>query len=181
MGTRRRLRALAARSWSPRALERETGIPAWVISRELDGCDDLAPNLPAAVAAAYDRLWDRRPPTETAADRQAAGEAAAYAVHKSWAPPLAWDDDLIDLPDAQPEPGWRRGSSTQRRAVDLVEDVEFVRERGGYRDASLEQVAMRLGVSRNRLDVAHRRARRYAARDAASRAGREAELEAEAG
>ncbi|MGH3408235.1 MAG: hypothetical protein ACRDRJ_37905, partial [Streptosporangiaceae bacterium] len=90
MGTRRRLRALAARSWSTRALEKETGIPAQVIRRELDGHDDLAPNLLAAVAAAYDRLWDRRPPAETAADRQAAEKAAAHAVHQGWAPPLAW-------------------------------------------------------------------------------------------
>lgn len=129
------------------------------------------------MAAAYDRLWDQRPPAKTAADRQDADAAARHAAAMGWAPPLAWDDDLIDLPDAQPEPGWRRGSSTQRRAVDLAEDAEFVRARGGYRDASLELIAMRLGVTSNHLDVACRRARRYAAR----RAGRETEPEAEAG
>jgi hypothetical protein len=180
-GTCRRLRALVARSWSPRALEKETGIPAQVIRRELDGHDDLAPNLPTAVAAAYDRLWDQRPPAETAAERHDAEAAAAHAARKGWAPPMAWDDDLIDLPDAQPAAGWRRGWSTQRRAVDLVEDVEFLRDRGGYRDAGRNLIAARLGVTRDRIDTAYLRARRYAARDAASREAREAEPEAEAG
>jgi hypothetical protein len=181
VGTRRRLRALAARSWSPRALERETGIPAQVIRRELEGHDDLAPNLSAIVAAAYDRLWHLRPPAETAADQRDAKAAAAQAARKGWAPPLAWDDDLLDLPDARPAPGWRRRPSTQLRAVDLVEDVEFLRARGGYRDAGMNLIAMRLGITRNRIDKAYERARYYAARDAARRAGREAEPEAEAG
>jgi len=178
VGTRRRLRALAARSWSPRALEKETGIPARVIRRALDGYDDLAPNLSAVVEAAYDRLWHLRPPAETAADQRDAEATAAHAARKGWAPPLAWDDDLIDLPDARPAVGWRRRPSSQRRAVDLVEDVEFLRTRGGYRDAGMDLIAMRLGITRNRIDKAYERARSYAARDAARRAGREAEPEA---
>jgi hypothetical protein len=180
VGVRRRLQALAARSWSPEAIERETGIPAQLISRELDGRDDLAPNLASAVAAAYDRLWDRDPPTETRADREAASATAARAARGGWAPPMAWDDDRIDLPGARPERGWRPGRGIYRRAVDLVEDAEFVREHGGYRDASSVQVAMRLGVRRDRLDRAYLRARRYAARAAGRDAG-DAEREAEAG
>jgi hypothetical protein len=177
VGTRRRLRALAARSWSPRALEKETGIPAEVIKRELDGYDDLAANLMPAVAAVYDRLWDLRPPAETAADRRDAQATAAFAARQGWAPPLAWDDDLIDLPGAQPASGWRRKMTSQWRAGELVEDVEFLRDRGGYRDAGMELIATRLGINRNRIDKAYERARRYAARDAA----RSAEPEAEAG
>jgi hypothetical protein len=180
VGTRRRLRALAARSWSPQAIEKETGIPAQLIRRDLDGYDDLAPNLAGAVAAAYDRLWDRVPPTATRADREAAAAIADRAARSGWAPPLAWDDDQIDLPGARPEQGWRPRRRTSRRAADLVEDAEFVREHGGYRDASTAQVAMRLGVRRDRLDQAYSRARRYAAR-AAGRAGADADREAEAG
>jgi len=180
VGTRRRLRALAARSWSPQAIEKETGIPAQLIRRDLDGYDDLAPNLAGAVAAAYDRLWDRVPPTATRADREAAAAIADRAARSGWAPPLAWDDDQIDLPGARPEQGWRPRPRTSRRAADLVEDAEFVREHGGYRDASTAQVAMRLGVRRDRLDQAYSRARRYAAR-AAGRAGADADREPEAG
>jgi hypothetical protein len=180
VGTQRRLRALAARSWSPQAIEQETGIPAQLIRRELDGRGDLAPNLAGAVAAAYDRLWDRQPPAVTRADRDAAAEITARAVRGGWAPPMAWDDDLIDLPAARPEPGWRR-RGTYRRSADLVEDAEFIREHGGYRDANLSQVAMRMGVRRDRLDQAYRRARRYAAGASAGRDAGRSEPEAEAG
>ena len=180
VGTRRRLRALAARSWSPEAIEKETGIPAQLIRRDLDGYDDLVPNLAGAVAAAYDRLWDRAPPAATRADRQAAAATADRAARGGWAPPMAWDDDLIDLPGARPERGWRPGRRVSRRALDLVEDAEFVRQHGGYRDANRSEVAMRLGVRRDRLDQAYVRARRYAAR-AAGRTAAEAEPEAEAG
>lgn len=176
VGTRRRLRALAARSWSPQALEKETGIPARIIKRELDGYEDVTPSLPTAVAAAYDRLWDLRPPVETATDRRNAEATAAQAASNGWAPPQAWDDDLIDRPDAEPAPGWRRLSS-QWRALDLVEDVEFLRDHGGYQNADLKLIATRLGINRDRINKAYERARRYAARDAP----RHAESEAEAG
>jgi hypothetical protein len=180
LGAQRRLRALAARSWSPEAIERETGIPAQLIKRELDGHDDLVPNLAGLVASAYDRLWDRDPPTATSADKEAAAAIADRAARRGWAPPMAWDDDRIDLPAGRPERGWRPGRGIYRHAADLVEDAEFVREHGGYRDASPAQVAMRLGIHRDRLDQAYIRARRYAAR-AAGRAAEEAEPEAEAG
>jgi len=171
-GTRRRLRALAARSWSPSAIEWETGIPAPMISRGLDSPADISPDLARAVAAAYDHLWDRDPPCDTQHDRQAADTISARAAASGWAPPLAWDDDNIDLPSGRPAGGWKP-KRTSRRAVDLVEDAEFVRQHGGYQHANIGQIAMRLGVTRDRLEQAHVRARRYAARDA--------EPEAEAG
>lgn len=180
VGLRRRLQALAARSWSPQAIQKETGIPARLIKRELDGYDDLSPNLAGDVAAAYDRLWDRDPPTATSAEREDAAATAAHAARSGWAPPMAWDDDLIDVPAAQPELGWRRPGRRNLRSADIVEDAEFVRERGGYRDATPDQVAMRLGIKRDRLDKAYVRARRYAAR-AAGHAAAGAEAEAEAG
>lgn len=179
-GTRRRLQALAARSWSPRAIEKETGIAAQLIRRELDGYDELAPEMAEDVAAAYDRLWDQRPPDATAADRRAAAETAALAARSSWAPPMAWDDDRIDLPGARPEPGWRPGPRVRRRAVDIAEDAEFLRKYAGLRDATKREVATRLGIERDNLEQATIRARRYAARRA-GRTGRDAEPEAEAG
>jgi hypothetical protein len=59
--------------------------------------------------------------------------------------------------------------------VDIVEDAQFVRDHGGYRDADNTQIAMRLGVSRDQLDQAYCRTRRYAARNAS------ADIEAEPG
>jgi hypothetical protein len=60
-----------------------------------------------------------------------------------------------------------------------VEDADFVRQ-FGPRDATLGEVAHRLGIKRDRLDQAYTRARRYAARTAGRRAA-DAEREAEAG
>lgn len=181
-GTRRRLRALAARAWTPAAIEKESSIPAGLIGRELDGCDAIGPEMAGSVAAVYDRLWDRRPPAATAAEREAAAQIRARADRSGWAPPAAWDDDLIDLPGARPAVGWRPGSGLHRRAVDIVEDAEFVRRHDGLQDATIGEVALRLGIRRERLEKAYIRARQYAARSA-GRAGpdREVEAEAEAG
>lgn len=179
VGTRRRLRALAARSWTPAAIGKESGIPAVVIGRELDGQDVIGPEMAGRVAAIYDRLWDRRPPAATTAEREAAAQIMARADRSGWAPPAAWDDDLIDLPCALPAAGWRPGSGRHRRAADIVEDAEFVRRHDGLQDATLREVAMRLGIRRERLEKAYIRARQYAARSAGRPTqGREAEAEA---
>jgi len=165
-GTQRRLRALAARSWSPQAIQRETRIPASLVSSALYSRDDITPHLAHSVADAYDQLWNRDPPSATPEDREAAQVIALRAARSGWAPPLAWDDDHIDLPGARPERGWKPGKRISRRAVDLVEDAEFVREYDGYQDATMSQVAMRLGIKRDRLQQAYVRARRYSARSA---------------
>ena len=72
--------------------------------------------------------------------------------------------------DGRPADGWKRGKGTARRAADLVEDAEFVRETGGYRHAPVGEVAMRLGVTRTALEKALERTR-----------GRAADLDREAG
>ncbi len=101
-GTQPRLRALAARSWTPESIERATGIPAPAISRALEHDDVITPHLACAVARSYDRLWDRQPPCATQHDGEAADTAGAHAERRGWAPPMAWDDDQIDLPNGQP-------------------------------------------------------------------------------
>ena len=176
-----RLRALAARAWSPEAIAEETGLPASLIRREMDGHEDLVPGIDTTIAAAYDRVWDRDPPSGTRLEREAAQTAAERAIRSGWAPPMAWDDDLIDLPAGRPAEGWRPRRKLYQRAVDIVEDAEFVREQGGYRQSGLTEVALRLGIKRDRLDQAYRRARRYSSRDSTSRAGADADPEAEAG
>jgi transcriptional regulator with XRE-family HTH domain len=167
LGVRRRLRALTARSWSPQAIADETGIPAPLISPLLGGIrHDLSPDQRLAIANAYDKIWDHEPPTSTREQREACGLARSLAASRGWAPPQAWDDAQIDQPDGRPSPDWKPRKRTTRRAADIVEDAQFVRDRGGYRDADNTQVAMRLGVSRDQLDQAYCRARRYASRNA---------------
>jgi hypothetical protein len=159
-GTQRRLMALMNRSWAPQAIEHATGIPAVGITAALSDRETISPALDGQVAAAYDLLWDKPPPQASQHDRNLAEAAAAHARRRGWPPPLAYDDDLIDLPDGDAAPGWQRRGRTGHRSADLVEDIAFVREHGGYRHASLTTVAIRLGVTRETLDQAQTRTRR---------------------
>jgi hypothetical protein len=159
-GTQRRLMALMNRSWAPQAIQRATGIPAAEITNALTDHAAISPGLAERVAAAYDRLWDQQPPRATPEDRQLAAATAAHARRRGWPPPMAYDDDLIDLPGGAAAPGWQRGTRTKRRWADFAEDIAFVREHGGYRQAPLAVVAMRLGVTRAALEQAHSRATR---------------------
>jgi hypothetical protein len=153
-----------ARAWSPAAIETASGIPARDIDRMLADERNVTPALAAAVARAYDRLWDRQPPRSTAETREATSAALAHACRRGWAPPLAWDDDQIDHPSGRPADGWKpaNGGAGRRSALDLAEDAAWVREHGGYRHASVGEIAARLGVSRSRLEQALCRARKYA-------------------
>ena len=177
LGVRRRLRALSARSWSPQAIADQTGIPVPLISSMLAGTGrGLSPDQCLTVAIAYDRIWDHDPPTRTQDQREACELARSRAVSHGWAPPQAWDDEQIDRPDGRPSRDWKPARRTTRRSVDMVEDAQFVRNHGGYRDADITQIAMRLGVSRDQLDQAYCRARRYADRSATADGGAEAEI-----
>jgi hypothetical protein len=177
LGVRRRLRALTARSWSPQALAGETGIPAPLINCLLAGIrHDLSPRQRLAIANAYDKIWDRQPPAGTSDQHEACELARSRAASRGWAPPQAWDDAQIDQPDGRPSPDWKPRRRTTRRAVDIVEDAQFVRDHGGYRDANITEIALRLGVSRDQLDQAYCRARRYAGRSAIPDGGAEAEI-----
>jgi hypothetical protein len=102
--------------------------------------------------------------------------ARARAFSRGWAPPQAWDDAQIDRPDGRPSPDWKPRKTSRHRAVDIVEDAQFLREHDGYDNASPAQIALRLGVSRDQLEHAYARARRYAARSAT----RDVQVEAEA-
>jgi hypothetical protein len=176
LGVRRRLRALTARSWSPQALAGQTGIPAPLINSLLAGIrHDLSSRQRLAVANAYDKIWDREPPAGTRDQSDACELARSRAASRGWAPPQAWDDAQIDQPDGRPSPHWKPTRRTTRRAVDIVEDAQFVRDHGGYHDANITEIAMRLGVSRDQLDQAYCRARRYADRSATPDFGAEAE------
>ncbi len=171
-GTQRRIRALMARSWTPEAISQAQGIPAAEMRLALEHQAAISPELAQHVAGAYDALWDRQPPQRTSQEREEAAAAEAHARQRGWAPPLAYDDDLIDLPEGEPEPGWKRSGRTTIRSADLAEDVAWLREQDGYRHASARELAVRLGVSKDRLEHSLRRAREASGREPA------AELEA---
>lgn len=101
-GTRRRLQALGAVGWSCMKIAPYLGIDASGVVRARTAVRVHARRA-REVAAVYDRLWDRPPPMGTVAERAAATRARRFAAERGWPPPLAWDDDSIDDPAAEPE------------------------------------------------------------------------------
>lgn len=103
-GTRRRIQALVARGWSIPAVGRELGVNASNMHALLHRSQVIAATA-AAVRDLYDRMWDAAPREDTWHARSAATRARLYAARHGWAPPMAWDDDAIDDPDASPAVG----------------------------------------------------------------------------
>lgn len=142
-GTRRRAQALVATGWSQARLARELGLTGANFCAMLRR-DQVTAATARAVSGLYDRLWKQPPPERDQRTRGAASRARNHAEREGWAPPLAWDDDQIEDPAAQPAEGWKRPARATHRAADLAEDAEEVMRREGY---TRENAAARLGVS----------------------------------
>lgn len=101
-GTRRRLQALIAVGWPGTRLgDRlgETPSNFWDRLRRESG--DVSAATARAVRELYEELWDVAPGTVGVHQRYV-DQAKAIAARNGWAPPAAWDDDLIDDPQARP-------------------------------------------------------------------------------
>ncbi|PRY56484.1 helix-turn-helix domain-containing protein [Glycomyces artemisiae] len=105
-GTRRRLRALQAVGWSQQQLADRMGTSKTVVGRMIRGENGavLAASV-LKVRALYEELWDQAPPGETSAQRQAVTRARRDAAALGYVPPLAWDEETIDDPAAEPSTG----------------------------------------------------------------------------
>jgi len=169
-GTRRRLQALTAVGWTMTAL-------ASRMPREDSQLRTVEPDHPTpavaygsmwgsfrnthvtatharAVRILYDQLWNVMPDESTPQARRAARMARNRADKAGWPPPLAWDDDVIDDPDASPTADWKRPRRRTHSSVDLADDAaELLHE---YQNRAL--VADRLGVTRSALEKAISRA-----------------------
>jgi hypothetical protein len=106
-GTRRRLEALVAIGWSRAKLGDRLGIGATGMS-ELLRRGRVTAGRAQAAADLYDELWNRPPPENEWREKISAARSRNYAREHGWAPPVAWDDDQIDLPDGKSAAGWRR-------------------------------------------------------------------------
>jgi hypothetical protein len=100
-GTRRRLQALVAGGWSGAELMRRIGIIGTDFPKIL-GRDQILARTERTIRALYDQLWDVPPPASTRWERATVTRALAFAAARDWAPPMAWDDDTIGDPAAQP-------------------------------------------------------------------------------
>lgn len=149
-GTRRRLQALYWRGYSTEAILRLTGLASAKNVRDITrgASAHVERETRDAVADAYRRLADTDP-AEHGVTSDAVHRARAYALRRGFAPAAAWDDDTIDDPAASPD----LGAKTKRRDA-LAEDAEWIARTTG---AGPDQIAERLGVTRNYLDKIHER------------------------
>lgn len=138
-GVRRRLRALVAIGWSQSELARRLGMGGPTnFTPLISGGRKVLVSTARAVGELYEQLWATPPKADDHRSRISASRAKRLAATRGWVPPLAWDDDTIDDPDASPDLGEPDG----RRALDLGE-VAHLRA-GGCSD---EEIARRLGVA----------------------------------
>jgi hypothetical protein len=175
IGARRRITALMARGWSAEALAAETGLEESVFGYRPSDLAHARAGTLEQVSAAYERLWNAQPPRSTPQERAAAEETLDHARVCGWAPPMALDDDTVDLHEGKPDPKvWRRTASGVQSSAEIAEDVAFIREWDGYSRASAAELAVRLGRSKDSVTQALVRERK------AKEAAREKEPELEA-
>lgn len=143
LGTVRRLRALAANGHPLYRIAERAGISTPQARLLTGGRQPFVTTAVArAIATAYDQLWHvDGGSTRTRNWARAAG----------WAPPLAWDDDTIDNPQAAPLPYERR--RIRNRGRDLAEDAAELTRQGFTR----VQAAERLGVTADAITYAWHR------------------------
>lgn len=142
-GTARRLEALAVQGHSLNGLARRLGTGPSALRAIANGTQaHVTIDLAERVAALYDRLWN-----VDGASVRARNEALA----KGWVPPMAWDDDTIDNPQAKPLPYARR--TRNRRGRDLTEEAAELLRQGLTR----AQAAERLGTTHEAINAAFHR------------------------
>lgn len=112
LGTKRRLRALAAIGWSLRYQGGHLGGTSGYATNLLTGGDVVLSSTAAKVDAMYRELSATPGPSR---------RSKANAQRKGWPPPLAWDD--IDDPDEEPDLGADTKLSFPERYLELREHV----------------------------------------------------------
>jgi hypothetical protein len=112
-GTMLRLRALHVMGHSSARIAGAIGGSEPAIQRIVRGhAKTVSPALRDAVAAVYDRWWDKRAPGRTRAERAAASAARRRARNGDWCAGGALEDDQLDQPGYQPPHGWRPARGT---------------------------------------------------------------------
>jgi hypothetical protein len=142
VGAARRAYALAAMGWPLAWLSRNLGVRPHNLSRMLKQ-PRISYRYWVAIRDLYETHAHLPGPSASARDR---------ARRLAWPPPLAWDDDLIDDPDAQPEGvGWRRtkhaeiqhGTEAGARAHQRAGEQPCAECRGAVNRAEVDRRARR--------------------------------------
>lgn len=157
-GTRRRLRALTVLGWNCAQLaELHGGAPQVLRGAMLKAeSQPTRADYARSVRDLYEQLWDRHPPVTDRYQKSQYTRVRKDALERGWAPPMAWDEESIDDPDAQPAP-WQEvtdlGSGRRRMHLDDLEDCI----RWGLDVAG---AAERLGVTKDGVETCLKRAER---------------------
>lgn len=143
-GTMRRLQALACLGWSIKRLAARTTVDHQALRGALHGGQVLA-RTARAVVDLYEQLWDSPPVPDPGNWRDSGGinRTVNAARAAGWAPPIAWDDETIDDPDAMPitdAVDQADDSVVDEHAVELVLDGQPMTLTG----ADLEAAALQL-------------------------------------
>lgn len=109
VGTRRRVQALVAVGWPQHHLAGHLGMTPSNFGTMLRRPHVLVRRA-LAVRAMYDALWNADP-REEGATEAGITRAKRYAAECGWAPVGAWDDDVIDDPEAFPDWTGRCGTA----------------------------------------------------------------------
>lgn len=98
-GTRRRIQALIAIGWTFEDLAARAGCTSSNLRQIANGhpCRPVAASSWLLAHRLYNRLWNEIP-----TDDRWSRASRRMARERGWAPPLAWDDDQIDNPAAEP-------------------------------------------------------------------------------
>jgi hypothetical protein len=100
-GSHRRVQALVAVGWSQRRLAVRLGISPANFGTMMRRPRVLASKA-RAIRDLYEELWDTVPECQSTQERVAVTRARVFAAARGWAPPMAWNEEDIDNPDAEP-------------------------------------------------------------------------------
>lgn len=100
-GTRRRIQALVTIGWSQSRIGELLGMQPGNFNRTIKS-DRVQAETARKVKALYEQLWNQPQTGDDWHSKAAASRARNYAKAHGWSPPLAWDDETIDDPTAQP-------------------------------------------------------------------------------
>lgn len=140
-GTQRRLRALIALGWTARHLTRTLHMSTRTMGLlTADTGTAVRASTRTAVAALYDDLALTIP-----APSRSTTVAKRIARRNGWVPPLAWDDDTIDDPQATPDLGQQVDEPAWQRVLEDYQDTWDAHV------GNIPAAAQRLGVSERDL------------------------------
>lgn len=162
-GTRRRLQALMTLGWSQTRLAAALDYQTRNFGHLINGTRGVTVATAHAVRALYDNLWDQAPTIANHWEAGGSNRARKYATERGWVPPMAWDDDTIDDPNATPHVD-EHEPRAPRRLIHLDDIADFID--WGH---DLPTTARRLNVTPNAIEVALARADRLDLLDALHR------------